>query len=90
MLAMYQSTDKLKADYVQMAHHGQNGVDKPFYEAVNPTACLWCTPQWLWDNDAGKGFNTHCWKTVTVRGWMDELGVKEHYVMKDGLHEIKL
>ena len=90
MLAMHGGTDKLKADYVQMAHHGQNGVGKAFYEAVSPTACLWCTPQWLWDNDNGTGFNTHFWKTVTVRGWMDELGVKEHYIMKDGLQEIKL
>ncbi len=82
--------DKLKADYVQMAHHGQNGVNRAFYEAVAPTGCLWGTPDWLFDNDVGKGFNTHVWKTVEVRGWMEELGVKEHYIMKDGMHKIKL
>ncbi len=80
----------LRADYVQMSHHGQNGVEQDFYLAVKPTACLWCTPQWLWDNDAGKGYNTHTWKTLTVRAWMDDMGVKEHYVMKDGEQKILL
>ncbi len=89
-LALYAGTDQLRADYVQMAHHGQAGVDKRFYEAVAPTVCLWCTPDWLWNNDAGNGYNTHSWKTVEVRGWMEELGVKEHYVMKDGVHKIEL
>lgn len=76
--------NSLKSDYCQMAHHGQNGVDRPVYEAICPDVCLWCTPLWLWNNDAGKGYNTHSWKTVIVRGWMDEIGVKEHYVAKDG------
>ena len=76
--------DKLKSDYCQMAHHGQNGVTREVYEAIAPTGCLWCAPKWLWDNDAGKGFNTHVFQTVAVRGWMEELGVKENYVIKDG------
>lgn len=80
----------LKSDYCQMAHHGQNGVEKDVYEAIAPEACLWCTPLWLWDNDAGKGYNTHSWKTVIVRGWMDEIGVKTHYVTKDGDSVIEL
>lgn len=90
-LRMYKDhPEKLKADYVQMAHHGQNGVERNFYEAVAPTGCLWCTPKWLWDNDAGKGFNTHIFKTVTVRGWMQELGVREHYIMMNGVQIIDL
>ncbi len=89
-LALYAGTDKLKADYVQMAHHGQNGVEKRFYEAVAPTGCLWPTPKWLWDNDAGKGYNTHGWKTIEVQGWMADLSVKEHYVMMNGTQVIEL
>ncbi len=89
-LTLYAGTEKLKADYVQMAHHGQNGVNRSFYEAVAPVGCLWCTPGWLWNNDAGQGFNTHVWKTVEVRGWMDELGVKEHYVLMNGLQALEL
>jgi beta-lactamase superfamily II metal-dependent hydrolase len=82
LLALY--GDGLQSDYCQMAHHGQNGVEKRVYDAIRPKGCFWCTPLWLWENDIGKGYNTHVWKTVTVRGWMDELGVTEHYVMKDG------
>ncbi len=76
--------DKLKADIVQMAHHGQNGAGKEVYEAVQPKICLWPTPQWLWDNNSGTGYNTGNWKTIETRKWMDELGVKEHYIEKDG------
>jgi hexosaminidase len=75
---------RLKADYVQMAHHGQNGVNEEFYKTVNPTFCLWPTPGWLWSNDNGKG----PWKTLEVRAWMDKLNVKKHYVAKDGLQRI--
>ncbi len=82
--------ERLKSDYCQMAHHGQNGVTKEVYEAIAPTGCFWCAPKWLWDNDAGLGFNTHVFQTVTVRGWMDELGVKEHYVIKDGDQTVEL
>lgn len=50
--------DKLKSDIVQMAHHGQSGATKQLYEEVNPKICLWPTPDWLWNNDAGEGINT--------------------------------
>lgn len=75
---------ELKSDICQMAHHGQEGVAREFYEAVRPEICLWCAPDWLWNNDRGKGFNTHIYQTVIVRQWMDELGVKSNYVIKDG------
>ena len=82
--------DRLKSDIVQMAHHGQNGVDRPVYEAIAAKTCLWPTPQWLWDNDAGKGYNTHQWKTIVVQGWMKELGADEWYAYKDGEQTIEL
>lgn len=81
---------KLKSDVCQMAHHGQNGVTRAVYEAISPEECLWCTPLWLWNNDAGLGYNTHCFQTVIVRGWMEELGVKKNYVTKDGDQTIEL
>ena len=90
MLACYEGTDKMKADFVQMAHHGQNGVEKRVYEAIAPSACLWNTPKWLWDNDAGRGYNTHGWKTIEVQGWMADLGVQEHYVTMNGNQVIDL
>ena len=90
LLALYGGTGKLKADYVQMAHHGQGGVERAVYEEIAPKACFWCAPDWLWNNDAGGGFNTHDFKTVIVRGWMEELGVTEHYVLKDGIRTVEV
>ena len=74
----------LRSDICQMAHHGQNGVGREVYEEIAPRVCLWPTPEWLWNNDAGLGYNTHTWKTVEVRGWMDGLGVSRNIVAKDG------
>lgn len=74
----------LKCDIVQMAHHGQGGVDQDFYRALQPKICLWPTPQWLWDNDNGGGPGSGSWLTATTRKWMEELGVSRHYCIKDG------
>jgi beta-lactamase superfamily II metal-dependent hydrolase len=71
---------RLKADYVQMAHHGQAGVSEEFYKTVNPKFCLWPTPSWLW--------NSH--KTPKVRAWMEKLNIEKHYVAKDGLQRIDI
>lgn len=80
--------EKLKSDYVQMAHHGQRGVGLNVYKKIGPTGCLWPTPKWLWENDNGKGYNTGPWDTIRVRQWMEKLGVTKHFVMADGLQEI--
>lgn len=80
---------RLHCDYVQMAHHGQNGVSQEFYRTVNPDYCLWPTPKWLWDNDSGGGKGSGKWKTLEVREWMSQLPVKKHYVMCEGLHMIE-
>ena len=79
---------RLPADYVQMAHHGQNGVNEAFYKAVDPKYCLWPTPRWLWDNDKGQGKGSGPWKTLEVRAWTDKLKIKRHYVSADGLNRI--
>lgn len=38
---------ELACDVVQMAHHGQNGVDRAFYELIRPKYCLYTAPKWL-------------------------------------------
>lgn len=75
--------------YVQVAHHGQNGVSKDFYRSIKFHACLWPTPSWVYNNDIGKGYNTHILKTIETRNLMDELGIKEHYVSCKGLYRIE-
>ena len=84
------SAERLHTDYTQMAHHGQGGVDRAFYEYVRPRRCLWPSPAWLWDNDSGDGSDTGPWKTRETRRWMAELGVTEHIVQKDGTAKIVL
>ena len=81
---------KLKADYVQMAHHGQGCAEKNFYALVEAKYALWPTPLWLWDVDTGGGFGSRSWTTIETRQWMDELGVVLNYVSGlSGLIEIK-
>ena len=72
--------DRLHADYVQMAHHGQNGADEAFYRHVGARYCLWPTPLWLWENDNGGGKGSGPWRTLEVRAWMDKLPIQRHYV----------
>lgn len=81
---------KLKSDIVQMAHHGQAGATKQLYQMIQPTICLWPTPEWLWNNDVGKGKGMGPWKTLETRTWMEELKVKKNYVAKDGNCEIEI
>ena len=88
-LIKYHSKD-LKSDYVQMAHHGQNGATFELYKQINPTYCLWPTPDWLWDNNTGEGFNSGPYKTLETRKWMEELNVKENYIEKDGDITLKI
>lgn len=75
---------ELKSDIVQMAHHGQQGVDQDAYALIAPTTCLWPTPAWLWNNDNGGGVGSGPWGTLTTRTWMDALGVKDNRSLKDG------
>ncbi len=80
---------ELKADYVQMSHHGQYGVERPVYEAIKPTVAMWNAPEWLYNNDNGGGIGSGSWLTLEVRKWMEEIGVKENFVIKDGDQYIK-
>ena len=82
--------DKVKADCVQMAHHGQQGVAKEVYEAIEPTYALWPTPKWLWDNTEYLGGTpgNGPFKTPEVIAWMEEIGTVnitcfEHTTMFD-------
>ena len=79
----------LQTDYTQMAHHGQKGVSREFYEQIKPRRCLWASPDWLWNNDRGNGFDSDQFLTVRTREWMAALGVTEHFVEKDGTQKFE-
>lgn len=68
----------LKSDIVQMAHHGQNGVGEAVYQAIDPTVCLWPTPEWLWKNVGNR------YRIAETKNWLSRLNTQKHYCMKDG------
>jgi hypothetical protein len=96
-----ESRDKLKADIVQMAHHGHMNVGMEVYAAIAPEACLWCCPDWLYDEPEippylenrkrlRKMQRERMYGTAVTRKWMEILGVKKHYVTKDGTNVIEI
>ena len=44
----------LKADYLQMAHHGYGGLSDNFYTLVNPKIAFFDAPDWLMYDETGK------------------------------------
>lgn len=72
---------RLRHDVVFLAHHGQNGVEKAFYAAVAPKIAIWPTPDWLWDNNQSQGVGSGPWRTNYTKCWLQELGVKQQYLL---------
>lgn len=96
-----ESRHLLKSDIVQMAHHGHMNVGMEVYAEIMPEVCLWCCPEWLYNevevpgylSDAEKLFKAkriRMYGTAVTRKWMDILGVKKHYVTKDGTQCIEI
>ena len=96
-----ESRDILKADIVQMAHHGHMNVGMEVYAAIMPDACMWCCADWLYNEPEIPHYlqnrqklrsmqRERMYGTTVTRKWMDILGVKTHYVTKDGTQEIVL
>lgn len=77
----------LESDIVQMAHHGHMCVEKNVYEAIDPRACIWCCQSWLY-NENDREISPGMFGVALTRRWMEEIGVTEHYVTKDGDHVI--
>ena len=78
VVEQYADSGLLRCDYCKMAHHGQDGVGKNFYEAAMPEVCLWPTPTWVYENPGGN------LKTDETRAWVKELGVKKEYLSFEG------
>ena len=97
-----ESRDLLKADIVQMAHHGHMNVGMEVYAAVGAEACLWCAPDWLYNEEeipyylkdekylAPDASRLRMYGTKMTRKWMDQLGAKTHYVTMNGTQEVDL
>lgn len=60
--------ERLKSDYVQMGHHGNNSLPKEFYEYVNPSTAFFDAPEWL--------VNGEQYTTKETEAYMTEMGAK--------------
>lgn len=96
-----ESRHLLKSDIVQMAHHGHMNVSMEVYAAIAPAACMWCCADWLYDEPEVPAYladveklrkmgRIRMYGTAVTRKWMEQLGVKTHYVTKDGTNTIIL
>ncbi len=71
--------EKLRADAVQCAHHGQSAVERPVYDAVSPRFAFWPTPDWLWENRRYLGSGTPGdgpFTTPQTAAWLSEIGAE--------------
>ena len=96
-----ESRHLLKSDIVQMAHHGHMNVGMEVYAAIEPSACMWCCADWLYNEPEVPSYlenreklkrmgRIRMYGTAVTRRWMEQLGVKTHYVTKDGTNRIVL
>ncbi|MBE6602483.1 MAG: MBL fold metallo-hydrolase [Ruminococcaceae bacterium] len=71
---------------VQMAHHGQEGVEEIFYRTLESMKiCLYPAQEWLFDcNLDGQGLGSGIWESLITRSWIRELDVRKSYSMIDG------
>lgn len=97
----FESKHLLRADMVQMAHHGGLCCGMEVYAAIEPKACLWCCRKEeyegtrvhpvLSDKETLKKRKWIRMQSVgTARKWMEQLGVHKHYVTGYGTNEIVL
>lgn len=66
--------EALKADYIQMGHHGNGGLSESFYRLVNPEVAFFDAPQSLMYPAAGTTYTT-----PANRELMKSLGAKVYY-----------
>lgn len=46
--------DDLRADYIQMGHHGNGGLKRDFYQSIGARAAFFDAPNWLMQDTSGK------------------------------------
>lgn len=79
--------EKLKADAVQLAHHGNWGVTEDVYKAITPKVAFINTTESLYNNDNGTGYNTGNWTSIIVREWLENIGCTTFYKAFEGDQE---
>ena len=84
--------ERLRADVVQVGHHGCGNVSKKCYELIGAKAYIWQCGERFWYQDSGEGINTHNVGYIRYRSFMMELGTKLEnvYVTLDKIHSLPL
>lgn len=70
----------LKADFVQMSHHGQDGVSEGFYRMLEPTYCIWPTTEWIYHVE---GTDTRL-RTMLTKSWISGMNVAANFLTIGG------
>lgn len=65
--------ENLVCDYLQTAHHGQNGVGEVFYRVCNPKNVIWNTTKKIFNNENAT------YRTNEVKKWFSNLSIENHY-----------
>lgn len=82
--------EKIKSDYVQVAHYGHNGVELQFYDIVNPRYCLWSMSIDLSNNDSSNDKKSENLNIKETYEYICNLGVQKHYFAKNGNKTLKI
>jgi hypothetical protein len=75
--------EDIRADVVQVGHHGCGNVSRECYEAIGASVYLWQTGNKFWYSDCGEGLNTHNTGVIRTRDYMTECGIKPENVYRD-------
>lgn len=75
--------NSLKAEYLQMGHHGYGGLEDYFYESVHPKVAFFDAPEYMMFDETGKFDNPQ------NKAFMESLG-SEIYYFKEGPNSIIL
>lgn len=79
------AAEELKADILQLAHHGQHAGCPELYRIIAPTTALWASSEYIWNqvnypvSDPEKSYTPQ----VTM-SWMRQMGVNRNYSMSYG------
>ncbi|MCR4674775.1 MAG: MBL fold metallo-hydrolase [Lachnospiraceae bacterium] len=66
--------EQLSADYLQMGHHGNGGLNEEFYKLVSPSVAFFDAPEWLMNPEGETTYTT-----PENRELMESLGAKIYY-----------
>ncbi len=75
--------EELRADFVQVGHHGCGNVEFAVYRAVAPRSAIFQISSRFWYGDNGEGMNTHNTGVIRSRFFLKQLGLKTEDILTD-------